>query len=156
MSNLIEIKRLKSANEKKLMSLEGVTGIGVGEQITNGQRTGTVCIRVYVSKKKPKSKVSKEQMIPANINGIPTDVIEREFVLHPAKVSLENVERMVDSTTYPTLTGGISIGPCRAVNGFTRQSRWGQLPIRRRWYLIKIFIGWASRLCCIRNHRSTT
>ena len=118
MSNLIEIKRLKSANEKKLMSLEGVTGIGVGEQITNGQRTGTVCIRVYVSKKKPKSKVSKEQMIPAKINGIPTDVIEREFVLHPAKVSLENVERMVDSTTYSTLTGGISIGPCRAVNGF--------------------------------------
>jgi hypothetical protein len=118
MASITEIKRVKASVEKDLLQLDGVTGVGIGEKITDGKRTGENCIRVYVKKKEPKSKVSKEQMIPDNINGIPTDVVEREFELHPAAVKLEDLQLMVDAGTYDPLTGGISIGPCRAIGGF--------------------------------------
>jgi hypothetical protein len=113
-----EIRRAKAAVEKDLLARKGVTGVGVGEKISGGKRTGTACIRVYVKKKLPKSKLAKADVIPAEINGVPTDVIEREFVLHPAAVALDDLRLQVDAATYDPLTGGISIGPCRAVGGY--------------------------------------
>lgn len=114
----LDLRRIKAAAEKDLLNIEGVTGVGVGEKITAGKRTGIPSIRIYVKKKKPKARLSKGEMIPAEIDGIPTDVIEREFVLHPAKVALTDLQPQVDTTRYGTLTGGTSIGPCRAVGGF--------------------------------------
>ena len=111
-------RRAKAAIEKDLLSRKGVTGVGVGEKISDGKRTGKPCIRVYVKKKLPKSKLAKGEVIPAEINGVPTDVIEREFVLHPAAVALDDLRLQADSATYDPLTGGVSIGPCRAVGGF--------------------------------------
>lgn len=113
-----KIRRAKAAVEKELLTLNNVTGVGVGEKITKGNRTGISSIRVYVKKKVPKTKLPKGQIVPDNINGIPTDVIEMEFELHPAAVALEDIQLHVDTGTYDPLTGGISVGPCRAVNGY--------------------------------------
>jgi S1-C subfamily serine protease len=112
-----QIQRAKASAEKDLLKLANVTGVGVGEKITKGQRVGKACVRVYVKKKLPKDRVGKGQLIPASVGGVPTDVIEREFVLHPASVALSDLELMADAGTYDPLTGGISIGPCRAVGG---------------------------------------
>lgn len=111
-----EIQRTKATVENELLALKDVTGVGVGEKIKNGKGTGTAAIRVYVKKKLPKASLAKNQVVPESINGIPTDVIERQFVLHPATMTLEQVKLMADSTNYSTLTGGISIGPCRVVD----------------------------------------
>lgn len=111
-----EIQRTKASVEKELLSLKDVTGVGVGEKIKNGKGTGIPSIRVYVKKKIPKGSLPKDQVIPDEINGIPTDVIERQFVLHPASLSLDDIRLMADSGTYNPLTGGISIGPCRVVD----------------------------------------
>lgn len=118
MDSTPEIRRAKASAEGNLMKLDGVTGVGVGEKITKGKRTGQICIRVYVKKKLPKGRVDKGQLIPDSIDGVPTDVIEREFVLHPAAIALDDLQTLVDTGTYTTLTGGISIGPCRAVGGY--------------------------------------
>lgn len=117
MKNMNEIKRLKSSKEGDLLKLKGVTGVGVGEKITKGERTGETCIRVYVKKKLPKSKLTSAQTIPSEINGVPTDVIEKEFVLHYA-VKEESLRLKADTGTYDPLTGGISIGPCRSIDGY--------------------------------------
>lgn len=113
-----QLKHTKASSEKDLLKLKNVTGVGIGEKITKGQRTGRPCIRVYVKKKEAKSSLAKGQTVPATINGIETDVIEREFVLHPAAVALSDLRTMVDTGTYDPLTGGISVGPCRSVSGY--------------------------------------
>ena len=114
----LDLRRAKASAEKELLELDGVTGVGVGEKITNDKRTGIACIRVYVKKKLPKSKLTKSQTIPAEINGAPVDVIEREFVLHPAKIALDDLQAHIDTTRYATITGGTSIGPCRSIGGY--------------------------------------
>ena len=112
-----EIKHVKASSEKDLLKLQNVTGVGLGEKITKGRRTGKPCIRVYVKKKQPKSSLTKAQLVPDTIDGVETDVIEREFIPHTA-VSLADLRTMVDAGTYDPLTGGISVGPCRAIDGY--------------------------------------
>jgi hypothetical protein len=113
-----QLRRVKAESEKDLLAIKDVTGVGVGEKITKGERTGKPCVRVYVKKKLPKNKLAKAQLVPDSVSGVPTDVIEREFVLHPASVALDDLRLMVDTGTYSPLTGGISVGPCRAVGGY--------------------------------------
>ncbi len=56
-----------------------MTGVDVGPKYVNGRRTDELAIRVYVEKK---SDVAAADAIPEEIEGVPTDVIERTFVLH--------------------------------------------------------------------------
>ena len=51
----------------------------VGYKYIGDKKTDILSIRILVMEKK---KVSKENSIPENIQGIPTDVIERSFNLH--------------------------------------------------------------------------
>lgn len=114
-----KIQRAKAAAESDLLARKGVTGVGIGQKIKGGKRTGELVIRVYVEKKKPKSKLAKTELIPETIEGIKTDVIERKFVLHPGvAVKVDDLKIMADTGTYDPLTGGISLGPCRAIGGY--------------------------------------
>lgn len=116
MEDPTRIQRVKAGKESQLLKMKGVTGVGVGEKISQGAKTGELCIRVYVDKKKPKKQLKASEVIPSTLNGIKTDVIERKFQAHIA-VPLEDLKIKEDSRTYETLMGGSSIGPCRAVNG---------------------------------------
>ena len=57
----------------------GIQGIGIGEKITNGEETGEIVLRVYVEKKRPKSKL--KNAVPSKVH-VPeigacnTDVLE--------------------------------------------------------------------------------
>lgn len=53
--------------------------------------------------------------MPATINNVKTDVVERRIVPMQNWVKLEDIGPQADTTTYPVLKGGISIGPCRSV-----------------------------------------
>lgn len=112
------VRHAKASAETDLLKLDNVTGVGLGAKISKGERTETPSIRVYVKKKLPKSKLSKTQLIPEKINGIPTDVIEREFIAHPLAVALDELQTHVDTGTYDPITGGVSVGPCRSIDGF--------------------------------------
>jgi len=76
---LDEITRVKTEVEAELLKLPGVTGVDVGYKYVDGKKTDVVAIRVYVKKKRD---VPEKDAIPKKIRDIPTDVIEREFVLH--------------------------------------------------------------------------
>jgi hypothetical protein len=76
---LEEILRIKQEAEPELLKLAGVTGVGVGYKVVSGQRTGQLAIIVYV---RHKGEVPAEQMVPEQIQGVPTDVVERRFTLH--------------------------------------------------------------------------
>ncbi len=74
-----EIRRIKERAEGELLRLPGVTGVSIGPKIVNGQETGQQAIRIYVSKKRG---VPENEAIPNEIDGVPTDVIERVYKLH--------------------------------------------------------------------------
>jgi hypothetical protein len=56
--------------EASLMSKANVTGVGIGE------RDGKSVIKVFVSRKLPKSQLSADDIVPAKVAGYPTDVEE--------------------------------------------------------------------------------
>ncbi len=77
--SLEEIRRIKERAEADLLRRPGVTGVDIGPKIVNGQDTGQQAIRVYVSNKHD---VPENETIPQEIDGVPTDVIERVYKLH--------------------------------------------------------------------------
>lgn len=59
-----------------LMGLENVVGVGRGHKVTAGQRTGGECVAVLVREKVPKAKLLAQEVVPQEVLGAPTDVIE--------------------------------------------------------------------------------
>lgn len=118
MKALPEIVSIKEKAEQELLKRPGVTGVDVGYKYVGGKPTDEVAIRVHVSKKK--KNLPHAEMIPAEIEGVPTDVIERTFELHAftARKKEDEITLMADTGKYSTLKGGIGIGPCRAIGGY--------------------------------------
>jgi hypothetical protein len=110
-----EIIAIKQHAEKGFLGLPGVTGVGVGYKQVGGKKTDEVAILVYVQKKKPLDKVPEKQRVPALVNGVKTDVVERTFELKSRMIRVEDLRPKVDVGSYDPLRGGISIGPCRTV-----------------------------------------
>lgn len=79
MKTLEEIRRVKEEVEPELLKLPGVTGVDVGYKYVNGKQTDVLSIRIYVENKR---NVPEQDVFPQQIQNIPTDVIERRFVLH--------------------------------------------------------------------------
>jgi len=115
MEPLQAVIHAKESAEEELLKHPHVTGVAVGYKYVGGKRTDQVSIQVFVKEKK--KAVPKGQMIPSEINGIPTDVIQRTYELHPASKKVIDVSPMADTGTYNPVQGGVSIGPCRVVNG---------------------------------------
>ena len=109
------IRPVKERVEDDLLSRPGVVGVDINEKVSNGRPTGELAIVVYVTQKKPKDKLKAGELIPARIDGIPTDVKEERIELHASRAELLEMP-FVDATKDTTLHGGISIGPCRSVH----------------------------------------
>jgi len=87
----------------RLRRYPNVIGTGVGFKLVGGERTSTVCVRVYVRRKVPETELRPEERIPAHIDGIPTDVIEDAFRIHQLPIEEHRRWRAI-------LHGGISVG----------------------------------------------
>ena len=117
MKTQAQIVEVKHSHESELLSIEGVTAVDVGFKYTGGRRTDEIAIRVHVKKKIRRNKLNKNQLVPAEIEGVKTDVIEGEYLPQVVKV-LAEVLNGPDTGHYDPLMGGVSIGPCRSVGGF--------------------------------------
>ncbi len=109
------IRPVKENVEDELIERTGVVAVDIGEKVTGGEPTGQPSIVVYVQKKKAESSLSEAEVIPAEINGVPTDVVEMEIELQTALVRVsDDVEIQLDPGSYRPLRGGISMGPNRS------------------------------------------
>ncbi len=93
------LQALRAEVEAELKTIPGVEGVGVGFKETNGRLTDEIVFRVYVREKLPTDAVPPEQRIPAEIRGIPTDVL-----------TLSRDQPQDDTEKYRPLKGGIQIG----------------------------------------------
>jgi len=51
-----------------------VMGVGIGEKITKGRHTGILAVKLLVRRKYDRGQISSSELLPAVINGLPTDV----------------------------------------------------------------------------------
>lgn len=76
MKDMDEIHRVKRRVEAELLKMPGVTGVDIGYKYVAGKKKNVLAIRIYVEEKK---EVPVGEKIPEEIDGIPTDVIQRKF-----------------------------------------------------------------------------
>lgn len=86
-----------------------LVGVGIGEKVTAGGRTGVLCVKVLVARKFPKGRIDRSDRIPASVDGIPTDV---EAVGYPRKFAIQNQLRQ------RPLLGGVSGSPSLQAAGY--------------------------------------
>jgi hypothetical protein len=65
---------VKEAHTASLMAKPNVVGVSVGYQQKDGRRTGEVALIVMVDKKFSPDALSPNDLIPAEIDGVPVDV----------------------------------------------------------------------------------
>ncbi|SHE49927.1 chymotrypsin family serine protease [Streptoalloteichus hindustanus] len=112
-----EIRPVKRRVEDDLIVRPGVVGVDIGEKVTAGRPTGRPAIVVAVRRKLPAAEVPPDQLVPPEVDGVPTDVVEEDYVLHPAVIPLGEEEADAGSVPPPdrTIVGGLSMGPCRPI-----------------------------------------
>lgn len=84
----------------QLMQIPGVIGVGVGLKEKDGKVTEDISLQVYVQQKKSESSLPADQIIPKEIEGIPTDVL---LVGETTSSGCNN------QTRYSSVRGGIQI-----------------------------------------------
>jgi hypothetical protein len=82
-----KIRGTKERAEAKLRTLPGVHAVGIGEKYVAGKTTHELSILVLVVKKKALGELRAEEVVPTEIEGIKTDVIE---VPMPRRMSAPN------------------------------------------------------------------
>ena len=95
---------IKKRHSAAIRSRPGVTGIGYGWRRRGEEPTDEPAIRIYVERKIPPEGLSRDERLPAEIEGIPTDVIE----LPPFRVQAG--PPLPDKERYRPLRGGQCIG----------------------------------------------
>ena len=70
------LKTTKDTYESSLLTKQFVNGVGLGLKQRQGKLTDEPCVQVFVEQKFEDKDLSKEDMVPANIDGVATDVVE--------------------------------------------------------------------------------
>ncbi len=73
LGRVVEVRQL---HEAELLALDGVVGVAESYKVKAGKPTKEWAIIVLVEEKHRKSGVSKRNFVPAEISGVPTDVME--------------------------------------------------------------------------------
>ena len=71
-----KISKILKRSEARLLRKSNVVGVGIGEKIKDGRRTGRMSLKVYVEKKVVKERLSKQDLVPRLISEVETDVEE--------------------------------------------------------------------------------
>jgi hypothetical protein len=67
---------VRARHEAELMRYPNVVGIADGIRMRAGKPTGEPAIVVYVERKVPRNDLAASDLLPAEIEGIPVDVVE--------------------------------------------------------------------------------
>ncbi|MDX2162477.1 MAG: hypothetical protein SF162_14215 [bacterium] len=99
----------QAANEDKLLAKNNVVGVGVGFKESNGVVTDEVAVVVLVQQKVEFSALSAEDVIPRDLDGIRTDVLEVGYLR--AQENPLNAQAVTARDRFrPLIPSGVSIG----------------------------------------------
>lgn len=97
---LSTIRGILKSNRENLLKRANVVATGVGYKETGGQRTSTLCIVCSVKKKVDAGQLSGQDLVPATVAGMPTDVLQTGVI------------RALQAPTdrFRPAPGGVSVG----------------------------------------------
>lgn len=95
-----EIVRAKELHASYILSKPNVVGVGTGYKTREGRAVGDLCVVALVRQKIPRAGLSESDLVPKQVGGVPTDVLEVGHI----KALTERTDRW-----RPAL-GGVSIG----------------------------------------------
>ncbi|NOZ00109.1 MAG: hypothetical protein GXP40_13055 [Chloroflexi bacterium] len=107
MTALNDAKRVKTLHYETLFAKPNVVGVGVGYKDVRGEQTGEVCVKVLVRRKLPRAALTSADMVPRELDGIRTDVIQ----VGDLRALLSPTDR------WRPAPGGVSIGHYRITAG---------------------------------------
>ncbi len=107
-SSVVQIAALKQRYLPNLLARRNVVGCGIGYKVREGQRTNELSLVISVTHKVHPSALMAEDLIPAQVEGVPTDVVELG-VLRAFQGSRDRWR--------PTVPPGVSIGHIRISAG---------------------------------------
>src|SRR5215471_17938416 len=108
MADVDEALAAKTQIGPVLLGRPGVHSVGIGTKTVGGQPTNEIAIVVLVVKKKSPAELAPGEMIPAEVNGVKTDVVEVPIP------SAHQTTPNPDTDKIRPLVGGIQIsGPSR-------------------------------------------
>jgi hypothetical protein len=100
METFHEIRQVKAKYEKDLLDKANVVGVGIGYREEDHIRTDEVSILVLVRQKLPLTALPPEDVVPTEVNGVRTDVVE----VGEIRAMQERTDR------WRPAPGGVSIG----------------------------------------------
>jgi hypothetical protein len=94
-----EVTKVKERHKEALLRKSNVVGVGTGYKSTNGRR-GDLCVVALVSQKVPRAGLAEGDVVPREIEGVSTDVIQvGQIRAHPSRTD-----------RWRPALGGVSIG----------------------------------------------
>jgi len=106
---IAQARQIKGARVHELLSKRNVVGVGIGYKISHGVNTGELGLIISVTRKVDPSILTAEDLVPAALDGVKTDVVEtgelRAFQLGPR------------DRWRPVAPPGVSLGHYRVTAG---------------------------------------
>jgi hypothetical protein len=98
--DLNQIQGILSSHRKQLLKRANVVATGIGYKQTGGIKTDRLCIVCSVKEKVPASQLSRQDLVPAAVDGTPTDVVQTGVI------------RALQAPTdrFRPAPGGVSVG----------------------------------------------
>ena len=71
-----EIKKARTEHEETLLAKENVVGVGMGYKTIGRTKSNDLCLVVMVQQKITRAGLKPESLVPSEVDGVPTDVIQ--------------------------------------------------------------------------------
>jgi len=97
-------------NIADIFQREGVTFVGKGKKIVDGKQTDEDAIIIGVVEKKPLDKLSKRQIIPKEVGGQKTDIVQTGRIRAGPPLEKRGYEEEIRITRQRPIFPGISVG----------------------------------------------
>lgn len=75
-AEFLEMADLQQKKEKELLSKQNVVGVALGNKIKDEEDTGEKALQVLVRHKMPEEMLGEEDLVPQEVDGVQTDVVE--------------------------------------------------------------------------------
>ncbi|MFI6303156.1 hypothetical protein ACIBCH_14895 [Amycolatopsis thailandensis] len=105
------MRNLRHRVAGEFLGRPGITGVGVGAKIVDGQPNGQVAVTVFVREKLPRAALDAADLVPADVGGVPTDVLvlrdPRPAVEPIGTVYPKDEHTFVDNDRHRPIIGGV-------------------------------------------------
>ncbi|MEJ3750509.1 hypothetical protein WEI85_45540 [Actinomycetes bacterium KLBMP 9797] len=106
------MRNLRDQVAREFLTRPGVTGVGIGAKVVEGRPTGQVAVTVFVEEKLPRTSLTAAELLPPEVDGVPTDVLmlrDPQLAAEPIGAKHPDEGVYVDDERHRPITGGMAI-----------------------------------------------